>query len=238
MVHVPASIRSKNPGAMWGRRGPRPSLEKFVATDAPIPVRWGSTKTEYLSDGMGQGNNIAYFDTWEAGISAQADLWMNSANYHNKRFEDAIGTWSGHNSVPQYIAIMKAHVPGLQNGTIMDDAFWRGPMAIPFLKTQAAHEAGQPTYPAPEGAWAVGLAAALKGKPQAPAKNTGDLILVGDTGPGVTELQRLLGCQQTGRYTANSELEYSLKLFQIRNALDPDGKCGKITWGKLQGARV
>lgn len=232
-----ASVRSKNPGAMWGRRGPRPSTDRFVPTNAPIPLKWGSVKTEYLSDGMGQGNNIAYFETWEQGIAAQADLWMNSVLYHNKRFEDAIATWSGHNSVPQYITYVKARVPGMESSTVMDDAFWRGPMAIPFLKAQAGHEAGQ-AYPAPAGAWAVGLNMALNNKPQAPVKNIGDLILVGDTGPGVTELQRLLGCQQTGRYTANSETEYALKLFQIRNALDPDGKCGKITWGKLQGART
>jgi hypothetical protein len=39
--------------------------------------------------------------------------------------------------------------PGMTRNTVMDDAFWRGPMAIPFLKAQAWHEAGK-QYPAPE----------------------------------------------------------------------------------------
>src|SRR6185436_164330 len=199
---VAASIRSKNPGAMWGRRGTRTTSDKFVPTNAPIPLRWGSTRTEYLSDGMGQGNNIAYFEEWVQGICAQIDLWMNSPNYHNKRFEDAIATWSGHNSVPQYIAFVKARVPGLRNDTVMDDAFWRGPMAIPFLKAQATHEAGQ-AYPAPESAWGEALAIVL-GRPIPTAQaQIGDLIRPGSSGPGVTEMQRLLGCKQTGTYPVN-----------------------------------
>ena len=34
----------------------------------------------------------------------------------------------------------------------MNDAFWKGPMAIPFLKAQAWHEAGK-AYPAPDADW-------------------------------------------------------------------------------------
>lgn len=155
----PASIRTKNPGAMWGRTGRKP--ESFfvtsagpqgVQTNAPIPLKWGSTKTIYLSDGLGQDNNIAIFDTWVQGICAQLDLWRTSANYKNKRFADAIHTWSGGNNVPDYIAYVKKRVPGITEGTIMNDAFWKGPMAIPFLKAQAGHEAGK-LYPAPDADW-------------------------------------------------------------------------------------
>lgn len=231
---VAASIRSKNPGAMWGFRGHRTSMDKFVATNAPIPVKWGSKRTEFLSDGLGQGNNIAYFDEWVQGICAQIDLWMNSPLYHNKRFEDAIATWSGHNSVPQYIAFVKSKVPGLQNSTVMDDTFWRGPMAIPFLKAQATHEAGQ-KYPAPDDAWGQALAIVLNKKPAPkPERQIGDLIHIGNVGPGVSEMQRLLGCKQTGVYKANTETEYALRLFQVRNGLDPDGKCGPLTWAALK----
>lgn len=150
----PASIRSKNPGAMWGRRGKRTMSGKFDKTDAPIPLRWGSTVTEYLNDGLGQGNNIAVFDTWEDGICAQLDLWRTSPRYRNKTFRDAITTWSGGNNVGSYIAYVLARVPGMQPDTVMNDAFWKGPMGVAFLKAQAGHEAGKP-YPAPDDAWAA-----------------------------------------------------------------------------------
>ena len=163
---IVASIRSKNPGAMWGRTGKRPSADKFVATNNPLAVKWGSTQTEYLSDGLGQGNNIAVFPTWVQGICAQLDLWRSSSLYKNKRFADAISTWSGHNNVPSYIAYVKARVPGITEDTIMNDTFWRGPMVIPFLKAQAWHEAGQ-KYPAPDEDW-VQAQAKVFGQPAPP----------------------------------------------------------------------
>lgn len=133
----PASIRTKNPGAMWG---------------SPLAKKWGSTETITLHDGLGQGNNIAVFPTYVQGICAQLDLWRTSKNYRNRRFADAIYIWSGGNNVPSYIAYVKARVPGMTENTIMDDAFWRGPMGIGFLKAQAGHEAGKP-YPAPDADW-------------------------------------------------------------------------------------
>lgn len=69
-----------------------------------------------------------------------------SPNYRNKRFADAIAIWSGHNSVESYISFVLLRTPGMTRGSIMDDAFWCGPLAIPFLKAQAWHEAGKP-YP-------------------------------------------------------------------------------------------
>lgn len=133
----PASIRFKNPGAMWGNA---------------LAKKWGSTNTVTLHDGLGQGNNIAVFPTYVQGICAQLDLWRSSPNYHNKRFADAIAIWCGHNYVESYIHYVLARVPGMARDTLMDDAFWRGPLAIPFLKAQAGHEAGK-TYPAPDADW-------------------------------------------------------------------------------------
>ncbi len=154
-----ASIRCKNPGAMWGRLGRKPDSffvtpqgPHGVATNAPVPLKWGSTKTIYLSDGLGQDNNIAIFDTWVQGICAQIDLWRTSPKYKNKRFADAIAIWAGGNNVPSYIALVKQRVPGMTGDTVMDDKFWRGAMAIPFLKAQSSHEAGK-TYPAPDADW-------------------------------------------------------------------------------------
>lgn len=135
----PASIRYKNPGAMWGKGN-------------KIALKWGSTQTVMLNDGLGQGNNIAVFPTYVQGICAQLDMWRTSPNYRNKRFCDAIAVWSGHNNVESYISYVLARVPGMSRTTVMDDAFWQGPMGIGFLKAQAGHEAGK-VYPAPDADW-------------------------------------------------------------------------------------
>ena len=134
----PASIRYKNPGAMWG---------------SALAIKWGAEKKPVvLNDGKGQGNNIAVFPTYVQGICAQLDLWRTSKNYRNKRFADAIAIWSGGNEVESYIRFVLARVPGMTRDTIMNDAFWKGPMGIQFLKAQAWHEAGK-QYPAPDADW-------------------------------------------------------------------------------------
>ncbi|MFH1343614.1 MAG: hypothetical protein ABIL01_20775 [Pseudomonadota bacterium] len=134
----PASIRYKNPGAMWGNK---------------LAAKWGAAKKAVsLNDGTGQGNNIAVFPTYVQGICAQLDLWRTSKNYRNKRFSDAIRIWSGGNHVESYIAFVLKRVPGMTRNTIMDDVFWRGPMGIEFLKAQAWHEASK-RYPAPDADW-------------------------------------------------------------------------------------
>jgi len=130
-----------------------------------LAIKWGAAKKAVtLKDGKGQGNNIAVFPTFRQGICAQLDLWRSSPNYKNKRFRDAIDIWDGHNNTPSYIAYVKARVPGITPDTVMDAAFWRGPMAIPFLKAQAGHEAGR-TYPAPEEDWEAARKRVLSGVP-------------------------------------------------------------------------
>src|SRR4051812_38741545 len=149
----PASIRYRNPGAMWG---------------SALAIKWGAAKKAVtLNDGKGQGNNIAVFPTYVQGICAQMDLWRTSANYRNKRFADAIAIWSGHNSVESYISFVLARVPGMTRNTVIDDAFWRGPMAVPFLKAQAWHEAGKP-YPAPDDDWVTAQRMVFSGPPKKP----------------------------------------------------------------------
>lgn len=134
----PASIRYKNPGAMWG---------------SALAVKWGaSPRAVTLNDGKGQGNNIAVFPTYTQGICAQLDLWRTSRHYRNKKFADAIAVWSGHNSVDSYIAFVIKRVPGLTRDTVLNDKFWQSPKGIAFLKAQAWHEAGK-RYPAPDEDW-------------------------------------------------------------------------------------
>jgi hypothetical protein len=124
----PASIRYKNPGAMWGGNA--------------ISKKWGESRNVMLNDGTGQGNRIAVFPTYVHGICAQIDLWR-TARYRNKRFADAIKVWSGGNHVASYIKFVKDRVPGMDENTIINDAFLNSPMGIQFLKAQAWHEAGK-----------------------------------------------------------------------------------------------
>ncbi len=159
MAQEPASIRYKNPGAMWG---------------SALAIKWGAEKKAVtLNDGKGQGNNIAVFPTHVQGICAQLDLWRTSKHYRNRRFAEAIATWSGGNNAEDYIRFVLARVPGMTRDTIMDDAFWRSEKGIAFLKAQAWHEAGK-AYPAPDADWIeaqrrVFGAAPAKPKPAQPA---------------------------------------------------------------------
>ena len=137
MAKEPASIRFKNPGAMWGNA---------------LARKWGAANAVTLNDGLGQGNNIAVFPTYVQGICAQLDLWRTSSNYKNKRFADAIKIWSGGNYVESYISFVLSRVPGMTRNTIMNDDFWHSPNGIAFLKAQAWHEAGK-KYPAPDADW-------------------------------------------------------------------------------------
>lgn len=168
----PASIRYKNPGAMWGGNA--------------ISKKWGEQGNIVLNDGKGQGNTIAVFPTYVAGICAQLDLWRSSSRYKNKKFCDAISVWSGGNSVEQYIAFVLARVPGMTRNTVMDDTFWRSPMGIAFLKAQAWHEAGK-KYPAPDADWVeaqrivmggASLAASVKPTPKTVAATTAVVVAV------------------------------------------------------------
>jgi hypothetical protein len=154
----PASIRFKNPGAMWGGN--------------PISKKWGESGNVKLNDGMGQNNHIAVFPTYVQGICAQIDLWR-SPRYHNKRFADAIKVWSGGNWVQSYIDFVNKRVPGMTEDTIMSDAMLNSPMGIAFLKAQAWHEAGKP-YPAPDADWIEAQKRVFSGaKPSTTKKSAG-----------------------------------------------------------------
>ncbi len=176
----PASIRYKNPGAMWG---------------SALAIKWGAApKSVMLKDGTGQGNNIAVFPTYVQGICAQLDLWRTSKNYRNKRFADAIAIWSGGNHVESYIKFVCARVPGMTRNTVMDDAFWRSPMGIAFLKAQAWHEAGKP-YPAPDADWIEAQRRVFSGvkpvtPPATPAKKASVPVAAGTGTAAATAAQQ------------------------------------------------
>lgn len=139
MEPTPASIRSNNPGAMWGKGN-------------DIATKWGSTRVESLNDGLGQGNNIAHFPTKVQGAAAQFDLWHTSGHYNNRTLRVAIATWSGGNWVESYVSFLKARVPGLTDSTVINDAYLRSADGIALMKAQAWHEAGRP-YPMSDDEW-------------------------------------------------------------------------------------
>lgn len=220
---VPAAIQFKNPGAMW---------------PGATATKWGSTKWQYLADGTGQGggghgNKIAIFDNWVDGIAAQMDMWRTSKNYHNKRFADAIHIWSGGNHVPSYIAYLKARVPGLTENTIMDDDFWGSPMAIPFLKAQAAHEAGR-SIPATDAEYAEAWRRVMAEQATADMVPTVDIKPVlrnGSVGVAVKDLQQKLGIPADAIF--GTATKTAVTIFQSQHGLTADGIVGPATWKAL-----
>lgn len=214
----PASIRYNNPGAMWGKGN-------------AVATKWGANQTIGLNDGLGQGNNIAVFPDKVHGAAAQFDLW--NSHYTGITLEAAIERWSGANSWQQYAKTIQSKT-GLTAKTIMTSAILNSPQGLALVKAQAQWEAGQ-VYPLSDDEWKQAQDMVFSGKavPIPTNSNTTPLIEVGSTGANVSKLQKDLGCKDTETYLANSETEFALKLFQIRHGLDPDGKCGQLTWDKL-----
>jgi hypothetical protein len=170
MTSEPASIRYKNPGAMWG---------------SALAIKWGASKKPVtLNDGKGQGNNIAVFPTFRQGICAQLDLWRSSKNYRDKEVADALRVWSGGNNVEDYISFVRARVPGLRRDTVLNDTFWKSENGIAFLKAQAWHEAGK-QYPAPDADWLAARDRVYSGMPTANTVKKGAASIVAATLPTV-----------------------------------------------------
>jgi len=144
----PASIRYNNPGAMWGKGN-------------PIAKRWGNKGTVGLNDGLGQGNNIAFFPTKVDGASAQFDLWRTS--YCNRTLQSAVTRWSGGNSSPQYMSFLESKT-GLSADSMITPMLLEGPTGLKLMKAQAQWEAGRP-YPLTDDEWKIAQEACFsKGK--------------------------------------------------------------------------
>jgi len=120
----PASIRYKNPGAMWpGARA----------------TKWGSTQYVTLKDE--QGNKIAVFPTFVQGAAAQFDLW--ASNYTGMTLRAAIDKWSGHNSPAAYVSYLEK-ATGIGIGTKVTRDLLASPAGWKLLKAQSRWEAGKP----------------------------------------------------------------------------------------------
>ena len=212
----PASVRYKNPGAMWGSK---------------LAIKWGaSPRAVTLNDGKGQGNNIAVFPTYVQGICAQLDLWRTSPNYRNKQFDDAIAIWSGHNSVESYISFVLARVPGMTRNTVMNDAFWNSPMGIGFLKAQAGHEAGK-VYPAPDADWIEAQRRVMGGIEPEPEEQILSTVWL------QTSLNKL-GAKIVVDGGPGPQTREAIKLFQKAVGLEADGLVGPDTLDALNKALI
>lgn len=143
----PASIRFNNPGAMWGKGN-------------KIATKWGATSTTTLNDGLGQGNNIAFFPTKQQGACAQFDLWR--AGYVNMTLEAADKKWSGGNSSPAYLGFLCGKVKELTPSTLVTPALLASPVGWQLMKFQAQWEAGQP-YPLADSEWIAAQRAVFSG---------------------------------------------------------------------------
>lgn len=135
MAPIPASIRYKNPGAMWGNA---------------LAIRWGAGKKAVgLNDGLNQGNNIAVFPDFVSGACAQFDLWR--TKYCNMSLKAAILKWSGGNWSQPYADFLTKHT-GLAMDTLVSPIMLSGPTGWQLMKYQAQWEAGQP-YPMSDADW-------------------------------------------------------------------------------------
>lgn len=173
MAREPASIRHKNPGAMWPGK---------------IATKWGSKAWAYLNDGTGQGGNgkgnkIATFEQWLDGCSAQLDLWRSSVNYRNKTLAAALKTWSGGNHVEAYIQHVIRKIPDMTRNTVMNEAFWASPNGLLFLKVQAAHEAGK-LMPVSDTTWRAAQLRVMETKAKVAASAPKKATVSGSTGTG------------------------------------------------------
>lgn len=125
----------------------------------PIATKWGSTGTEALADGLGQGNNIAHFPTAVQGAAAQFDLW--NQHYTGMSLKAAITKWSGGNWSQQYADYLTQET-GLAMSTPITSELLAGPQGLKLMKYQARWEAGTP-YPLTDDQWAQAQAMVFKG---------------------------------------------------------------------------
>jgi hypothetical protein len=142
----PASIRYKNPGAMW------PGVRA---------TKWGSTNYVTLNDG--QGNKIAVFPTFVQGAAAQFDLW--ASNYTGMTLRAAIDKWSGHNSPSSYVSFLEKNT-GVGINTKVTRELLASPAGWKLLKAQSRWEAGKP-IPMTDAEWIQAQTMVFGGAPAA-----------------------------------------------------------------------
>ncbi len=134
---LPASIRNKNPGAMF----PGPSAKLF-----------GSTSYQNLKTSDGNFK-IATFDSHEQGAAALFHL-LSTKRYCDKPLSEAIKTWCGGLYADTYLSVIRKKSGIAANEVITHEQLHNPEWAIPLAQAMAWQEAGR-AYPMSEGAWAA-----------------------------------------------------------------------------------
>ena len=156
-MSTPASIRHKNPGAMYPGRASR---------------AFGGHKHSII----GGGHKIATFPTHVDGAAALFYLLSTSKYYRGKTLAEAIATWSGGNHVNAYLNTIESRA-GIPRTVFLDDDFLGDTRRMVLLaKAMAYHEAGK-VYPLSDDGWVEGFSKSLSkingepveiGKPESP----------------------------------------------------------------------
>lgn len=217
MARVPASIRYRNPGAMWPGK---------------VATRWGSTSYDTLADG--QGNKIALFPTFVQGAAAQFDLWATRYTT-GETLKQLIDRWSGHNSPAAYVRFLEART-GTSIDTVVTRAFLASPCGWKLLKAQSRWEAGR-EIPMSDAEWQQAQKMVFGGAAPAaaPIDPTKTVLRKGDRGEVVRKLQTALGftgMDVDGDFGINTLI--ALKAAQFTHGLANDGICGPASWAMLK----
>lgn len=146
---TPASIRNRNPGAIY----PGPSSKRF-----------GSTSHEVLHSKDGE-HKIATFPDNVSGAAALFDL-LSSPAYTGRPIAKAIEKWCGGFYVSTYIHVLEQN-GGITRDTILTrELLSDAAVAIPIGKAMALQEAGK-DFPMSEAEWSEAHARAFANQPAA-----------------------------------------------------------------------
>lgn len=132
--------------------------------------------------------------------------------------------WNGYESADIKKAIKEAKRLGFEWG-----GDWRGFVDKPHLQykykgygTDKAISASKPSAP---------KASAPKGDGKAIVPYPGKPLYIGSTGKNVERVQRAVGAEVTGKYTAGTKNK--VIAYQKRKGLEADGRTGPLTWNTL-----
>ncbi len=143
--HEPASIRYRNPGAMY----PGPSSKKYGSTEYKV---------------IGGGHLIAVFSDDISGAAAQFDLLY--TKYTGMTLRAAITKWCGNNSADAYTRRVCSETGLRADSILTKDMIHDLNIAISFCKAAAHVEAGK-AYPMSDADWAKAHVLAMHGVPGA-----------------------------------------------------------------------
>ena len=155
MAIVPASIRNKNPGAMY----PGKSARKF-----------GSSSYETLRSKDGT-HKIATFKSHTHGVAALFDL-LGSPAYTDRTIREAITKWCGGYYAGTYLRVLEEKSGIKPDDMLTQEMVHNADIAIPIGRAMALQEAGR-EYPVDDAGWREGHAMAFGGS-VAPAWTPGN----------------------------------------------------------------